>query len=550
MGKKFQVKKVFGGITARILLVFVVFQIPVYILMIVSTRSYMKSLEQSAINSAQSILELNMNNLESECDKIDYNFYDLQEYDTNYISLTGWNGNDDDLISLYGVNRSLISLESSYDYENETFVYLKNSDNMLLVTNADSKDISKEEVKGCGLATKNGSWTIVPFGDKQYLSRTSGYNGVYIGTIIDLDSFSGQIKNQLAYQDVMIIVSSQAEFKGITGKVVISKEILSTGHYIHVMLDLNEIGMTMPRFVQYSYYLAIFFLLTMPVVIYLMWKMIVRPVNKIEKGITKLAQGNPDYRIPDFNAAREFVELKNSFNHMTEEIKTLKIEAYEEKLEKEQMLLQNIVLQIGPHFMLNTFNQIFSMAQLKDYEGIQRMVKYLSKFYRYVFCNKCSAPISKEMEVVSDYLQMMELRFMDCFDVTMDMDPELEGIEIPPLIIHNFVENTFKYAVGDGNMVDIDISVKKDGDMAVITISDDGPGIQPDILAKIRSCEPINKSDGMHIGIYNSAYRLKSLYGDKARLEVSSKLTEGTLIRIIVPIGQCAKGDNCLTGIK
>ena len=146
----------------------------------------------------------------------------------------------------------------------------------------------------------------------------------------------------------------------------------------------------------------------------------------------------------------EFENLRSSFNAMAGEIQTLKIDSYERQLEKERMSLQNLLLQIRPHFLLNTFNQIFSMAQLKDFESIQKMSVYLSQYFRYLFRSEYVSNIRMELDVVQNYLEMMELRYLDCFTVAWDIDKSLLDYPIPPLTIHNFVENIFKYAVCEG----------------------------------------------------------------------------------------------------
>jgi sensor histidine kinase YesM len=122
--------------------------------------------------------------------------------------------------------------------------------------------------------------------------------------------------------------------------------------------------------------------------------------------------------------------------------------------------------------------------------------------------------------------------------VEWDVDETLMEYQIPPLLLHNFVENIFKYAVAEGTETAIEIRIQKsqeDSEMAVITVTDDGPGIDEDILKKIQDGEPVEKSDGKHIGIWNSAYRLKTFLGEKSKLEISSTLTEGTRVCIFLP---------------
>lgn len=539
MVDKIRRREILHGITAKILLLFAVLLIPMYFLLIISARSYLNSQEISAINSAEAILELNMNSLESECSQIDYAFYDLQEYDNNYVRLCDWKGSSSDYLAWYGVNGSLISLSSACEYEDALFVYMQQTKDMLLVfhefNQVDKKEI-RQEILGNNLADTNIRWQVKELNGKPYLLHTVGYYGVYAGALIDMDSFMNQIDKQVGYENITVTIDEDSTKEETRSQVTVSKEIRRTKQYIHVTLDKKEIGLAMPRVVKITYYVAILFVLIIPILFCLLWHMIVKPIKKIENGIQKLSNGNQEYRIPDFKAASEFISLKDSFNSMAGEIHTLKIASYEEQLERKQMALQNLLLQIRPHFMLNTFNQIFSMAQLKDYEGIQKMSMYLSKFFRYLFRSNRIATIRSELDVVDNYLEMMNLRFLDCFEVEKDIDESLLEYRIPPLMIHNFVENIFKYAVSEGCLITIHISLYREADCVVIGIADDGPGMEPEILDKIQAMEPIDKEDGTHIGIYNSAYRLKTLCGEACQLSVESVLTEGTTVKIILPV--------------
>lgn len=49
------------------------------------------------------------------------------------------------------------------------------------------------------------------------------------------------------------------------------------------------------------------------------------------------------------------------------------------------MELKNLQLQIHPHFLLNTFNLVYTLAQRKETGAIQDIVIYLSEYFRYIF---------------------------------------------------------------------------------------------------------------------------------------------------------------------
>ena len=140
------------------------------------------------------------------------------------------------------------------------------------------------------------------------------------------------------------------------------------------------------------------------------------------------------------------------------------------------------------------------------------------------------------MEIVRAYIETMELRYVDCFQTEWNLDESLFSCRIPPLMLHNLVENVFKYAVQEGTETLIRISLHRENGFAVLSVEDDGPGMEPEIVEGIRARKKITKKDGTHVGIWNAVYRLKRFCGEESFLEVESVLSEGTKMRIGVPV--------------
>lgn len=532
-------KKFWNGISAKIVFVFILFLVPVYIILFVSVNSHMNSLQTIAVNSADTILEINLNGLDAEVSNIDQFIFNIQESDTDYIRLCDWKGSSRDYISFFSLNNHLINQLATYQYLDVFYVYIEETDTLLVVgpgyDRADKLNL-EEMILENHLADHNIKWQILDIQEKNYYVHTIGYYGVYLGVLIDMDDFMDQLMSQIGYVNTVETVSNIKKIQTPENYITVSREIASTGSYIHIFLDKMEISQAMPEIAKITYRLAFLAFLLIPGLLLAFWRMIVKPIRRIDIGLKRLGEGDQDYRIKDFHSSNEFERLSDSFNSMAGEIQTLKIESYEKKLEKEQMAHQNLLLQIQPHFVLNTFNQIFSMAQLKDFDGIQKMSVYLSKYFRYLFRSDRTATIRSELDVVQNYLDMMQRRFLDCFVLECDLDECLMDYQIPPLLIHNFVENIFKYAVSEGCETLIQISLKKEGDYVVLTVADDGPGMEEEILEKIRAMKPVDKHDGTHIGIWNSTYWLKTLCGEEAQLIVESVLSAGTTVKIMLPV--------------
>lgn len=73
--------------------------------------------------------------------------------------------------------------------------------------------------------------------------------------------------------------------------------------------------------------------------------------------------------------------MSGEFNRMADQIKKLKIDVYEEQLNKQRAELKHLQLQINPHFFLNSLNIIYSFTFTGQYDLIQKMSLYLMRYF-------------------------------------------------------------------------------------------------------------------------------------------------------------------------
>ena len=102
--------------------------------------------------------------------------------------------------------------------------------------------------------------------------------------------------------------------------------------------------------------------------------------------------------------------------------------------------------------------------------------------------------------------------------------------DIPVLSLQPIVENAIKYGVGDkkgGGTVWI--SVRREGDSALVEIRDDGVGVDARNLNEL----PIRDDGKTHVGLNNVQARVKLMAGGS--LEFFSKKDWGTIVTIKVP---------------
>jgi two-component system LytT family sensor kinase len=121
--------------------------------------------------------------------------------------------------------------------------------------------------------------------------------------------------------------------------------------------------------------------------------------------------------------------------------------------------------QINPHFLFNTLNNLFSMAQGTGNDELAEGISKLSGMMRYMIyeSNEEVVPLRKEIECLENCILLNKLRFADDeANVRFNFPVQSEGISIAPMLFIPFVENAFKHgvAIGQPSQIDIDISVK------------------------------------------------------------------------------------------
>ena len=234
----------------------------------------------------------------------------------------------------------------------------------------------------------------------------------------------------------------------------------------------------------------------------------------------------------------EIGDLIDTYNYMTR-----KMEALMEKQAKAAEDLRiaefnSLQAQINPHFLYNTMDMINWMALQGQTEEISHAVQSLSRFYKLTLSRKKGiSTISRELEHVTLYVQLQNMRYHDSIELITDIPDELSEYQIPKLTLQPVVENSILHGILEkpsksGTIV---ITGWMEDETVVLLISDDGVGIPPKILETILSGTGQSRSGGTNIAVYNTHRRLQILYGNDYGLSYSSKPDEGTEVEIRFP---------------
>jgi hypothetical protein len=173
--------------------------------------------------------------------------------------------------------------------------------------------------------------------------------------------------------------------------------------------------------------------------------------------------------------------------------------------------LRALRAQIDPHFLFNSLNSIATLTG-EDAAAARRMCLLLAGFLRrsLQLGGRDRVTLGEELDLVDEYLAIEKVRFGSRLEVSREVDPGCRDALIPPLLLQPLVENAVRHGIAqrvEGGT--LGLRALRRGDEVVVTI--DNP----------KNPERTGRR-GAGLGLENVRGRLRSLYGDGARLEIAA----------------------------
>ncbi len=188
--------------------------------------------------------------------------------------------------------------------------------------------------------------------------------------------------------------------------------------------------------------------------------------------------------------------------------------------------LQNLRLQMQPHFLFNALNTISSRLA-DDPVGADALLGRLAELLRASLRTNESAevPLGEEWELLEAYGDLMRARFGDRLTLEVDRSAAPTDLHVPPLLLQPLVENAVRHGgLERTGRSRIRVTAREEGDLLRIRVVDDGPGVPA-------GRDPLTNGTGLGA----TARRLTLLYGDRARLEAGNLPDGGFAVEITLP---------------
>ena len=243
---------------------------------------------------------------------------------------------------------------------------------------------------------------------------------------------------------------------------------------------------------------------------------------------------------PNFNALPYYEELDQMIRGLIrEENQKNEMEAYDR-----QATLAALQSQINPHFLYNTLESIRGQALIDDNKEIAVMLEELGSFFRYSISRRENiVTLLEEIQNIKGYMFIQNYRFGGRYNLEIDYqidEEEANRCLLPKLILQPIVENALIHGFEDRSKGKIDVVIDGDEDNLLITVSDDGSGMNENKLSELnQSIEGISSETGnmKHNGIAleNVNKRIHILFGERYGLHAYSTPGQGTDIEIFLP---------------
>ena len=269
---------------------------------------------------------------------------------------------------------------------------------------------------------------------------------------------------------------------------------------------------------------------------------ITKPVSDLTDSIEESKEEGTLKQIDIDIPYNELGVLKESYNGMVERVNEL----FNQNLDKEQVIrraeMRVLQEQIKPHFLYNSLETIGSMAVDAGAQDVYSALETLGSFYRnFLSKGDREIPLSREINIVRDYLQLQKLRYGDIIEDEYDIAPDTEKYIIPKLILQPIVENSIYHGIRlTGEPGTISIKSRLIDGVLHLYIRDTGVGMTEEQIEKLLAAHDHEKlsdepAPSESFGLWGTIERIRYFCGTNDVVKIRSTVGEFTEIEFIIP---------------
>ncbi len=267
-------------------------------------------------------------------------------------------------------------------------------------------------------------------------------------------------------------------------------------------------------------------------------------IRRLVSSMDRVSGGDLDEEIP-VESQDDIGILTQNFNNMTRKTGELLRRVVREEQDRQRAEYQNLEYeyrflqwQINPHFIYNALETVNALAKLNGNPELSDMIVKLSAFFRAnaEAMSKKFITVRQEFVSVEQYVEIYRHIYGNRLTAQFHVEPEAEEALVPTMILQPIMENALVHGARSRNECLIRVDAEKEGGNLCIRIRDNGPGMQQETIDQmLHPQENAPRNGRTSLGMRNVMERMRLLYGEKASLQISSQVGEGTCVRLILP---------------
>ena len=249
-----------------------------------------------------------------------------------------------------------------------------------------------------------------------------------------------------------------------------------------------------------------------------------RSVKKLINAMNRMTKGDYEAEI-DVEGADEFAQISRHFDEMRGKVLASTAQERDALLRQKQAEIKSLEAQINPHFLYNTLDAINWVAIEREEFKISKMLGSLAMIMRYsIHGSNEIVTIGQELEHLRRYIYLQQQRFNHSFQCMLEVEPGVLGCRFHKLLVQPLIENAIVHGFpGNTGADEIKISIQRmDEEYIRIVVSDNGRGVEPELVEFFNSFDYRQESTETSIGVRNVIARVQLYYGDRGGFHMQS----------------------------
>jgi len=288
---------------------------------------------------------------------------------------------------------------------------------------------------------------------------------------------------------------------------------------------------------------------------------IVTPLANLANTARLVGKGDFKLRVETVRSRDEIGIVTQTFNKMVESLDMYVDEiraaaSMEQELRENQLTTESLLReaqlrfyqsQINPHFLFNCLNAGVQLASMEDAEKTSVFLEHMAEFFRYnVIKSREDASIREEIQLVENYIYILNVRFAGEIRYSSEIDQSLLDIRVPGMILQPLVENSIKHGISGLNRPgEVKLALSRDEKRVKLSVRDNGVGISAARLAEINeqilgmSAANAQNPDiySAGVGLDNVAARLRLYFGQDHVCSIENSDTgSGVIVTLFLPV--------------